>query len=128
MYVCMYVCICMYVFIYVCTCMYVYVRMYVCIYVCMCVCMYVYMYVCTCMYVCIYIHVCMYGRMYVCMYGWMDGCLGGFSKTCLLKLDKKGLTLSQKHLTSNRRNVGFPAPKSMRFPLRQVSSYVYMYI
>ena len=37
--------------------------------------------------------------------------LDGFSKRCLLKLDKKGLIL-------NRRNFGFSAPKLMRFSLK----------
>ena len=49
--------------------------MYVCMYVCMHASMYVFMYV----------------RMYSCMYV----CMGGFSKRSLLKLDKKGLILSQ---------------------------------
>ena len=42
--------------------------------------------------------------------------LGRFCNRCLLKLEKRGLTLSQKCLTSNHRNASLPAPKLMRFP------------
>ena len=41
--------------------------------------------------------------------------LDGFSRRCLLKLDKKGPTLSQKRPTLSGGNFGLLAPKFMRF-------------
>ena len=46
------------------------------------------------------------------MYGWI------FQKV-LAEIVQKGLILSQKALISNRRNLGFFAPKSMRFPSKR---------
>ena len=41
--------------------------------------------------------------------------LDGFSRRCLLKLDKKGPTLSQKRPTLSGGNIGLLAPKLMHF-------------
>ena len=41
--------------------------------------------------------------------------LDGFSRRCLMKLDKRAPTLSQKHLTLSGGNFSLLAPKLMRF-------------